>query len=361
MQTLKVGKKKITRLVFSLQASIKLIFRAHTNTHSPTALLFGTEGGFMGEDVSNCSSWRTCWFRQRSTWRLKLMRSSLSWVSRQIGQTRAGLLRSGGCSEAAAAFPLTDWAISVEVLATPPPPGGSIGFNPSPTSASSTLLPRLSFRRCRLGFCAELALRHWSMCLLKTDKSAVSTLLKHTGQERPTPPEVDAPAWQAWSWSASSDAAHSWAAVTDAEPVPEPACWLALAAAAWTCSLFARALWKKDCWGSSRVFFSSDSSGFWLPGGRIWDELERWSFSFNGCCVALWEGPNSCFCEFRKLTMLFCRGFLSSQLTNAEILTPASTKKANYLRSDVFKVCHRSFRFNRNQFCKFVCHSNCLI
>lgn len=282
----------------------------------------------MGEDVSNCSSWRTCWFRQRSTWRLNMMRSSLSWASRHIGQTRAGLLRSGGCSEALLLlFPLTDGAISVEVLPTLRSSVGSIGFNSSLTSAFSALHPRLSFCRCRLGFCAELAPRHWSMCLLKTDKSAVSTLVKHTGQERPTPSEVEAPASQARSSSASSEAAHLLASITEGEPIPEPACCLVLAAAAWSCSLFARALWKKDCWGSSRVFISSDSSDFSLLGCRIWDELERWLFSLNCCCVASWERPDSGFREFRNPTMLFCCGFLSSKLTKAEILTPASTKK----------------------------------
>lgn len=376
------------------------------------ALLFATACGFVRDDVCPLSSCRTSWFRQRSTWWLKTVRSSVSWVSWHTGQMRTGLLSSQGwgCWELTVSLSLlinrsvwVEWFFTLCWRWGPTPFGSasSLFFASSSSSSASASHSSLHFSSTLqrsfsesksdsesetvlwFGFAGH-SLRHWSMWLLKTFKSVVSTRLKHTGQVRlsdaaPSQPDVDARA------STKSEAVWGMCAfVGDSTPfsvaeylevisqtvstssscVPE--------LAAWSCNLLAWALWKKDCWGSSPLCPPSDalcllrqgnSTCFWhfCAGGRpagLWTEwLDRCSFAGSSCVP--WTGPlESALPGWRKPTMLLCRGFLSSELTKAEIRTPTSTK-TNHLEKTAkwmptvllfpHAACHRPFRFISSQ------------
>jgi len=375
------------------------------------ALLFVTEGGFMRDDVCPPSSCRTSWFRQRSTWWLKTVRSSVSWVSWHTGQTRTApfSLHDWGCCEVAVSLsPVinkTVWGESFFKLClgwglTLFNSNSSLFFAISSSTSHSSLhvstmlQSSWSFSKSKsesesgsvlwFGF-LEDSPRHRSMCLLKTFKSVVSTCLKHTGQVRlsdTVPPQPDVDAWASTKlFSERFEAVPFCTSVTGSklfsawEPMEvitgtfsPSSCVLELAA--WSCNLLAWALWKKDCWGSSPLWppfnslcllrqgTSSCFWHFWIVGRQVrvhgWMEwLEAFSLSRFWCIP--WMGPvQSVFPGWRKPMMLLCRGFLSSELTKAEIRTPTSTK-TNYLEKSAkwmptvllfpHAACHRSFRF----------------
>lgn len=316
------------------------------------------------------------------------MRSSLSWLSWHIGQMRTWPLLP---------HVLTFWEVlsaslinSAEVWGPFVKVGGSsLWLTPVESDTSAATSPSLSVSSLwrwsfswsksdsasdpvhLLGF-SEASRRHWSMWLLKTFRSFVSTLLKHTGQSRlsdtlPPHPDVDA--------TASARGGQRWSSGRSA--VELSLCWGSVGGSALVVALYsgslafiscsfsrrAWALWKKDCWGSSSVFSPSDlfcflqrrtSSGFWpdctgsrQARGLVWTEwLRRWSFScFWLLGITSSESVLPC---WRKPMMLLCWGLLSSELTNAEILTPTSAQKQQQQQKiacvtdhlDLFQVRH---------------------
>ena len=367
------------------------VLRGHTGyTSLPKALKFGTAGGFMGHEACPPSSCRTSWFRQRSTWRLKITRSSLSWVTWHIGQMRTGPLSLhdwGRCEVTVTLSQSIDTSICIDLFfklhwsswgSALLESIFSLFFAPSSSTSLSPLrLPATShsvwlFSRSKsdsesdwltaiwFGF-LEASLRHWSMCLLKTVKSVVSTSLKHTGQVKLSDTVLPKPDVDAW---ASTGATKSFSEASEAVQIlsctsvdaSRPFCVhvgvttevfspcfssCVLAFATWSCILLAWALWKKDCWGSPPVLLPSKPLCFLqLVTSSLWhvcargrearvkvcrEWLERCSFS-SFWCIPCEARLKSVLSGWRKPTMLFCRGFLSSELTKAEILTPTSTK-----------------------------------
>lgn len=311
----------------------------------------------MGDDVRPSSSCRTSWFRQRSTWWLKIVRSSLSWVSWHTGQTRTGplSLRGRGRREVSAPLsPRIDNAVRSESFSkprwsswgsTPFDSHGADSFWPLSTSRSDSVSETVRAP----GF-LEASQRHRSICLLKAFKSVVSTCLKHTGQVRlsdsvPPQRDVDARASTGGTKSFSDTPGAAWvggrSVEATAEPFSPPTSFWVLACAAWSSSRLACALWKKDCLGSSVVWPpclipQGTSSGLRhvctrgrQAGGPVWKEgLGR--LFFSSFSSVPWEGPlRSVLSCFRKPMMLLWRGFFSSVLTKAEILTPAN-RNANH-------------------------------
>lgn len=210
-------------------------------------------------------------------------------------------------------------------------------------------------------------LRHWSICVLKTFKSVVLTCLKHTGQVRLSDTELSQPDVDAWAavwgtkqfseWSEAvllcafaHDSILFWAAVsmgviTEALSLCPSSC--ALDFAAWSWSLLAWALWKKDCcsvlWPPSPCFFCAGGTAAKC---QVWTEwLDKCSFS-GLLCISWVEPLEPVLPGWRKPIMLFCRDFLSSKLTKAEIRTPTSNK-TNDTEKNLKPVLlfHRSFRF----------------
>lgn len=196
---------------------------------------------------------------------------------------------------------------------------------------------------------SEASLKQWSMCRLNTFRSFVSTLLKHTGQLRlsdtllPHPDVVATALVRGGQLSTSNrlaaDPSTSLRSGGGSAPALSTGRFSFISC---SFSLRAWALWKKDCWGSPSHSLASEpfsflqrgsSSAFWAvwtgsgqASGLVWAQLlpiwSSWCFRLTGV-----ESSGSVLPCWRKPMMLFCRGFLSSELTNAEILTPASAEE----------------------------------
>lgn len=336
----------------------------------------------MGDEVCPLNSCRTPWFRQRSTWWLKITRSSLSWVSWQTGQMRVRLLSSHdcGCCKVTVFMSLlitkVFWTESSMRLCWFFQRASLFDTETSLSFSSSITQSLLHFSNSSRSFCTSRSesesetvcwfglreewWRHWSICVLKVFKSVVSTLLKHTGQVRlsddvPPQPDVDARAsdGETQPFSNKSEAVEIFSCAFLGD---SPTFWVevyveVITGASWACSssclfafpvwilsLLAWAIWKKDCLGSllfrlpsNTLFLVHTGSSccrlhFCTKGGQgkgwVWREWTGTGFSSNFWSISLVELLECTFPGWRNPRMLFCWGFLSSELTNVEILTP---------------------------------------
>lgn len=260
----------------------------------------------MKDDVCLPSSCKTSWFRQRSMWWLKTARSWVSWVSWHTGQTKTGplLLDGFGSCEVAVllsslinetfwtesfftllwpfwglTFDFFSWA-SCRLLSLFTAARSSRSFFRSDSDSVSDSVPSFVFW--------EALLRHWSICVLKTFRSVVSTFLKHMGHVRvsdSSQADVDACACTGLGVSERSGGKWLFSLAVAGVPVlaitgafsPLPSFFVAALAAS-SCSLLTWALWKKDCWSPTVA---------WLP---------------SVCLCLLRQGRSSClwcFCSTR--------------------------------------------------------------
>lgn len=160
-----------------------------------------TDAGFTDITVFPSSLCSTSWFRQRSTWLLKAVRSFVSWVLWHTGQMRTEPSSSDGlgCSKSMLTsrfrvMSLFLWPSSGSAWKNSCREGSVLFTSFSPEFCFSDVWHWISVF-CELKSDSEsvlwfilvlLPLRHWSMWLLKIFRFVVLTWLKHTGQVRPS-------------------------------------------------------------------------------------------------------------------------------------------------------------------------------